>query len=60
MRVAYRLALCSFTAPMGWPTTIAALRVLRSRFLGMNRFPATIIWYWFLKVTFCTVTWSLV
>ena len=31
----------------------------RFRPLGMKRFPATLIWYWFLKVTFCTVTLSL-
>jgi hypothetical protein len=58
--VAYMLALCSLTAPMGWPTTIAGLVVLRSMLLGTNRFPATFIPYWFLNVTGCTLTWSLV
>jgi hypothetical protein len=53
------LALCSFTAPIGWPTTIAALRALRSRFLGRKRLPATCIRYWSVKVTFSTVTSSL-
>ena len=38
---------------------IAACCALRSSVLGMNRFPATVICYWFLKVTFCTVIRSL-
>jgi hypothetical protein len=43
--VAYRFALCSFTAPIGCPTTIAACLALRSRFLGMKRVPATFMRY---------------
>src|SRR3989344_5421918 len=57
--VAYRLALCSLTAPMGWPTRMAGFFLLRSRFLGTNRLPATAMRYWFLKVTLRTATLSL-
>ncbi|MGC4116818.1 MAG: hypothetical protein QM765_20110 [Myxococcales bacterium] len=57
--VAYRFALCSFTAPIGCPTTIAGLFPFRLRLLGAKRFPTTFIWYWFLKLTFSTVTFSL-
>ena len=39
---------------------MAGAFALRLSVFGMNEFPATFISYWFLKVTFCTVTLSLV